>query len=783
MRACQENPLNEDPTLNGHPPEPALTSAELQAALHDLRVHQIELETQNETLRQTQQDLQATRDRYVELFEFAPVGYCMLSLAGTVEEVNLTATLLLRTARTVMLNQPFARWVAPQDQARWNRGLASFVAGEPADRLDLVLRCQDDHRICVQVDLHAHRDSGPAGSIRLTLTDITAPHTAQQQAQAAADQMHAVLQAMPFTVFVKDAQSRLILMNKACEEQWGMTQQELQGTDGSQLFPPEQMAHFLEGDRQAFALGRSTDVEEPMWSAPLQEHRFGHTFKSPSFDADGKPLYLTCATIDITEKRLAQANQRVTEAALKAVSQGVLIAGPDRRIVSVNPAFVAITGYSEAEILGQTCKFMQGPLTDPHTRDAIRTALDTHIEFVGEILNYRKNGTPFWSELSISPVFDGDGMLTHYVGVTRDITARKQAQADIQKSRALLTAVIDGSPSLIYATDLEGRFILVNRAFERLFGVSRRALVGKTRAQGLAGIMLPDAAQVQHDSDLAVVRKAEALEVEERHLHADAPYIYHTHKHPIVDTAGQVFGVASISTDITARKLTQDALQTSLREKSALLKEVHHRVKNNLQVISSLLRLEASRSPVPDTKTVLATMQGRIRAMAHLHESLYRSGTFASVDLGAYLGHLAAQAFKAQLVQADSVRLRLEMGSVQVGMDLATSCGLLLNELVSNCLKHAFGEGRVGELTISLQAVDPTAVRPDSPWCLQVKDNGAGLPTDFDERRKGSLGLQLVDDLARQIGGTLAFESTPGQGTQTRVTFIAVSPVPLVMPL
>jgi two-component sensor histidine kinase len=205
-----------------------------------------------------------------------------------------------------------------------------------------------------------------------------------------------------------------------------------------------------------------------------------------------------------------------------------------------------------------------------------------------------------------------------------------------------------------------------------------------------------------------------------------------------------------------------------LKEKVALLNEVHHRVKNNLQVITSLLRLEAGRSSQPDTQTVLKEMQGRIRAMALLHETLYRSGTFASVDLGAYLKQLTTQAFRAQ--SNGLVRLNLMLDPVQVSMDVATPCGLLVNELITNALKHAFVRGQTGELRIELNGL-PATNDQSTRWCLQVRDNGVGLPADFEERRTHSLGLQLVSDLAQQIGGALEVVSEPGSGSVFSVSF------------
>jgi two-component sensor histidine kinase len=215
---------------------------------------------------------------------------------------------------------------------------------------------------------------------------------------------------------------------------------------------------------------------------------------------------------------------------------------------------------------------------------------------------------------------------------------------------------------------------------------------------------------------------------------------------------------------------------TSLREKTALLLEVHHRVKNNLQVISSLLRLETSRSEHKATKAVLKDMQGRVRAMALLHETIYRKGTFAAIDLGGYIGQIASEALKSLLVSAGTVQLRLDMGSVQAGIDQATPCGMLVTELVSNCLKHGFTEGRTGEISVALSPLSEPGV-----WRLRISDNGIGLPADFESKRKNSLGLLLVEDLAGQMGGK--FHIGAGPKAVFTVDFTVVAPAPLVITL
>jgi PAS domain S-box-containing protein len=522
--------LAAEATLRNQAADAASPMADPQRLLQELRVHQIELEMQNETLRSTQAALESSRARYVDLYDFAPVGYCTLTEDGTITEINLTAVKLLGQERQHLLGRAFMSLMALQDQPNWLKFFTNLKMNQGSAKLELTLQ-------------------RPGGT--------------------------------PF-------------------------QAELDC------------------------------VAEPLGS---------------------QGVTVRVALADISQRVQEQARQRVMAKAVRAVSQGVLIAGPDRRIVSANPAFTVITGFPEADILGRNCSFLQGPLTDLTTVAAIGKNLFAHTEFTGEILNYRQDGTPFWNGLSISPVLDAAGMLTHFAGVTRDVTARKQAELE---------------------------------------------------------------------------------------------------------------------------------LQANVAEKNALLKEVHHRVKNNLQVITSLLRLEAGRSLHTETQTVLQTMQGRIRAMAHLHESLYRSGTLASVDLGTYLGHLAGQAFQAQQVQAGVVRLRLHMGSVQVGMDQATSCGLLLNELVSNCVKHGFPGGRSGEVAVSLEMVDgevDAPAAPDGPmWRLCVHDTGVGLPASFETQRTTSLGLQLVGDLCRQIEGTLTITSQADTFTEFSVVFKPVRPTALHMP-
>jgi PAS domain S-box-containing protein len=332
-------------------------------------------------------------------------------------------------------------------------------------------------------------------------------------------------------------------------------------------------------------------------------------------------------------------------------------------------------------------------------------------------------------------------------------------------------AIIDSSDDAIISTALDGNITSWNQGAETLFGYQAGEAIGQS-----IQIIIPAARQNEEADILTRILRSEKIDhFDTVRCAKDGRLIdISVSVSPILSSHGKVIGASKIARNITERKQSTEALKLSLKEKTALLNEVHHRVKNNLQVVTSLLHLEARRSDHPGTQAVLKDMQDRIRSMALLHESIYRAGTFAAIDLGSYLGQLATQAFRTLLPRMGVIQLRLELGSVQVGLDQATPCGLLVSELLSNCLKHGFSDGGSGEVCLELQPVAGGA-----QWMLRVSDTGVGLPADFQLRRQTSLGLQLVAGLAHQLGGSL--EAGPGPRAVFSVTFTPQKPAPLVL--
>jgi PAS domain S-box-containing protein len=221
--------------------------------------------------------------------------------------------------------------------------------------------------------------------------------------------------------------------------------------------------------------------------------------------------------------------------------------------------------------------------------------------------------------------------------------------------------------------------------------------------------------------------------------------------------------VLCVVRDISERKRAERVLH-SLHEKEVLLKEVHHRVKNNLAVISSLFYLQSTYTRDEPTIRILQESQDRVRSMALVHETLYRSDNFAAADFAQYASTLSDQLLRSHKPISGTIRLTTDLDSVPMGIDLAVPCGLILNELLTNALKHAFPNGQTGEVRVGLKR------RADGSCLLNVADTGVGLPDDFSIDTAPSLGLRLIRSLARQIDGDFDFARS-GEGTDARLTF------------
>ncbi len=225
-------------------------------------------------------------------------------------------------------------------------------------------------------------------------------------------------------------------------------------------------------------------------------------------------------------------------------------------------------------------------------------------------------------------------------------------------------------------------------------------------------------------------------------------------------------------------KASERDLMSANRDKEILLKEIHHRVKNNLQVVSSLLKLQVAHVEDEKARHLLRECQNRIKSIAIVHEKLYQAPNLAEVNVGEYIQSLAKHLFRAFLVDPESITVKIEAGDVALGIDKAIPCSLLINELVSNSLKYAFARSNTGEISIKLQA------GPGAKYVLEVADSGCGFPADVDFRNTTTLGMQLVMTFVEQLNGTIILDKSCG--TRFIISFTdekkAAAPPPAALP-
>jgi PAS domain S-box-containing protein len=428
----------------------------------------------------------------------------------------------------------------------------------------------------------------------------------------------------------------------------------------------------------------------------------------------------------------------------------------------VSPSVTRLLGFSVAEALARPLDVGLTPDSARRVAEVFRQdpakPVDNNFVCKLEIEAYRRDGSTVWLESMIRGVFDRSGQFRGYIAVSRDISDRKRAETELELSRQFSTLILEAIPDPVFVKDSAHRFVLANEALCAMLGQPAEALIGKS------------------DEDFVPIEQA-AVFVERDNivLETGQPDLYEeyltdatgqvrtllTRKGLFVDHRGQRF-IVGVIRDMTAEKIRERELRDSLAEKEVLLKEVHHRVKNNLQIISSLLFLQKDAMTDPVLQGALEESRNRIASMALIHEELYRSGDLARVDIKEYLERLAPKVVNA-LRGAKSVGFALALGDCRVSVDKAIPIGLIVNELLTNAVKHGLADRDAGSIRVRLE-------RDGGLAHITVEDDGMGLPSGFHPDATRTLGMQLVVQLTRQLRGTLSFGSS-GEGAFFRLSF------------
>ncbi|MGZ7120109.1 MAG: histidine kinase dimerization/phosphoacceptor domain -containing protein [Methanobacterium sp.] len=315
--------------------------------------------------------------------------------------------------------------------------------------------------------------------------------------------------------------------------------------------------------------------------------------------------------------------------------------------------------------------------------------------------------------------------------------------------------VLNSFPDLITILDTRFKVIWVNNAMAEALNTDPKSCVGLTCYEVVHGAESP-ILNCPHEK---MIRDGteHIEEVEEDNLGG----YFLVSASPIKDDSGTLLGSVHIARNITERKIMEDKIKKSLEEREMLIKETHHRVKNNLMVISSLLSLQARYIKDQETQEIFKDSQNRARSMAIIHEKLYQTTDLKKIDFGEYIQKLSLELFRTYSDKSKDIDLDLDVEDHQLDVNTSIPLGLIVNELISNSIKHAFLNGGSGQIRVKF-------LKEGSKYIFEVSDNGIGLPDEFNLEEVDTLGLSLVVSLVDQIRGELEYDGHDG----TRFTII-----------
>jgi len=319
--------------------------------------------------------------------------------------------------------------------------------------------------------------------------------------------------------------------------------------------------------------------------------------------------------------------------------------------------------------------------------------------------------------------------------------------------------IFNATPEAIVILDEEGLIKDVNKGFEKLFLYSRSEVIGKNiDEKGVPGYLIKES-----DDILQKIHEGKEIYKDTIRNRKDGRPVDVLMFGNMITLPDNRPGICLVLIDISRHKRSEEQIRATLLEKEVLLKEIHHRVKNNLQVVSSLLYLQSKKIKDKEVEDMFVECQNRVKSISLIHEKLYQTNDLTRIDFEKYLRSLVHHLFKSFELKRTNIKLRIKAENVFLTMDTAIPCGLIINELVTNSLKHAFPSSNEGEISIEV------TYHADNKFTLIVKDNGVGIPKDLNINNTDTLGFLLVQSLARQIEGNL--EVIRQSGTEFRITF------------
>ncbi len=589
--------------------------------------------------------------------------------------------------------------------------------------------------------------------------DITEQEEAEKALRESEEKYRKIFNNIQDTFYQTDINGIIIEISPSIERHSGFSREELIGSPVDTVYLNKQdrlklLAEVQEHD-EVF------DFEVPLLHKSgrvLQVSVNAHLLR----DNAGRPAGVEGSLRDITERRRAEEALRESEEKYKTLANNI----PDTiysldntgTITAVNAEALKLFGYGPEEIIGK--QFSQ--IIHPEDR---AMALNSYLQAIRERREYTRglefrindrDGGVHWVELHSHMRFNTNNTLLGEEGVLRDITDRKRAESALKESQERLQGIFEASQAGILVVNPDGLISLVNRRMAEMFGCSVEELTGTRYMDRI------------HESDRGIatetfdslIRGSDTIYQAERHyLRFDGSDFWgYVSSKRLEKEDGSTLALLGVIADITDQKKAAEKIRRSLAEKEVLLRELHHRVKNNYQIIVSLLNLQARGIADMEARRQLNEARDRIRSMSLIHEKLMQSQDIAHIDFLSYITSIANELYAGYMGSAGRITLRIEGEKIRLSIEQAIPCGLIANELLTNSFKYAFPPDCTGkgEIRLAIHEMEEEMIE------IVIADNGIGIPDAIHFETTTSLGLSLVQMLTKQAGGTVDLDRKGG---------------------
>lgn len=736
--------------------------------------HQFALIRKNGRWRQVENSEQKRREKslldserqYRKIFDFSPLVIGVVDRAGNLLDINQRLCEWLGYGRDEVIGKHFLRlpFLTDQSKSIAREKLSRFVQGKQLSPYELEFVTKDGQRRVGRVTSNPIKnEKSKLTEILVMASDITERRKAEKALTESEELFRSIVESSHAGILIADDSYRFVYVNDELCRMLGYCREEVIGQD---------FRKFLDEESQQIVAERYIKRQRGEKVPPRYEfnvvHKNGEKRRVEIISTlirDKSGQVRTLAQIlDITERKKAEERLRLEKTYLdrlfEGAQEGIVMADKRGKVIRVNDEFVRMFGYEPDEVLGRSVDDLVATKDYHNNAELITKKTARGEKFALEAVRQRKDGKMIDVSILTSPIIIG-GDLAAVFGIYRDITERKRAELALRVSEEKYRNLVELSPDAILFLDMDGMVTSCNTFMIKATGYSREEIVGKNIRELE---FLPDEDILKY---IKLINKAakgivpKPFEVIWHHKDGTS-YLAEVRVGFIKENRKNV-GLQVVTRDMTERKKAEEMIKTSLKEKEVMLREIHHRVKNNMQIISSLLRLQSRQITNEKILDMFNVGQNRIRSMALIHESLYKSNDLARINFSDYIKRLTTHLFSIYRTERDSVNLRLDVKDVFLDINRAIPCGLVINELVSNSLKHAFPDGNKGEIVVEMDE------NKRGQYTLIVSDSGIGFPEGLDFQNTETLGMQLVTDLVRQLDGRIKLSRL--KGTAFKIAF------------